>query len=182
MRAISSSRGRRALLGGEQQRPVLDERVGVEQVGEVLARRAPAALAALRDRLRPCRVEPDLVTLAHRPQVLPLAVRPLRLDARASCAPLPAPGASVSSSWPSSTASPTATATARDDAVALREHLVLHLHRLQHHQRAAGADVLVELVGDRHDDARERGRHLVLAGRCHRQIIAYHPRDVLPGA
>ena len=51
VRAISSSRDAPALLRGEQQRPVLDEAARVDQIGEVLARRAPAALAAARDRL-----------------------------------------------------------------------------------------------------------------------------------
>ena len=62
------------LLGGEQQRPVLDERALVEQVGEVLARRAPPALVALGDRVRPRRVQADLVALAHGAQVRPLAL------------------------------------------------------------------------------------------------------------
>ena len=93
-----------ALLGGEQQRPVLDERALVEQVGEVLARRAPAALVALRDRVGPRRVEADLVALAHRAQVRALAVarvpswaprRQRRWNGRRRRAP------SVSSSWPS---------------------------------------------------------------------------------
>ena len=63
-----------ALLGGEQQRPILHERVRVEQVGDVLARRAVAALVALRDSVGPRRVQADLVALAHRAQVRALAV------------------------------------------------------------------------------------------------------------
>ena len=48
-----------ALLGGEQQRAVLDEGVLVDELGEVLARRAPPALAASGDRVRARRVEAD---------------------------------------------------------------------------------------------------------------------------
>jgi len=46
---------------------------------------------------------------------------------------------------------------ASDHAVGLGEHLVLHLHRLEHDQRRAGADALVGAVRDRDHDARELG-------------------------
>ena len=64
-----------ALLRGEQQRPVLDEAALVEQVGEVLARGAPAALVPARDRVGARGVQADLVALAHRREVRALAGR-----------------------------------------------------------------------------------------------------------
>ena len=57
------------LLGGEQQRAVLDVGALVDELGEVLASRAPATLAAPRDGLRPGGVEADGVALAHRLEV-----------------------------------------------------------------------------------------------------------------
>ena len=146
--ARSAPRASAALLGGEQQRPVLDEGALVDEVGEVLARGAPPALAAARDRLGARRVEPDRVALAHR-----LAGRRARRRVGSSAGGArrrgrrSPPGAEQRrSSWPSSTASPTATSTLRDDAAGLREHLVLHLHRLEHDQRRARADLLVRAV------------------------------------
>ncbi len=67
---------------------------------------------------------------------------------------------------------------ALDDTAGVGEHLVLHLHRLEHEQRRPGADLLVDPTRDRHDDARERRRDRDLSVGCargiggHRQIIA----------
>ena len=86
-----------ALLGGEQQRAVLDERPLVHELREVLARGAPAALAAARDRVRARRVEAERVALAHRLQVRAFATVARLFGLAASASPV-APGSSVSSS------------------------------------------------------------------------------------
>ena len=75
-----------ALLGGEQQRAVLHVGAFVHQLGEVLARGAPALRAALRHRLGARLVESFRVALAHRGEVG--AGGPVRLgvgERRAHC-------------------------------------------------------------------------------------------------
>src|SRR5204863_7647394 len=67
------------LLGGEEQGAVLHERSLVDEVGQVLARRAPALLVATRNRLRACCVQADGMSLANRAQV---RSHPRRLAAR----------------------------------------------------------------------------------------------------
>jgi hypothetical protein len=62
-----------ALLGGEEQRPVLDEGALVQEIREVLAGGAPPTLVALGDRLGPRRVQSDLMALTHRQEVRALA-------------------------------------------------------------------------------------------------------------
>ena len=62
-----------ALLGGEEQRPVLDEGALVQEIREVLAGCATPELVALGDRLGPCRVQSGLVALTHRQEVRALA-------------------------------------------------------------------------------------------------------------
>ena len=61
VRAIRSSSVAAAALGGDDHRPVLDERAVVDEVGDVLARGAPADLAPPLDRVGASRVEADLV-------------------------------------------------------------------------------------------------------------------------
>ena len=54
--------------------PVFDERAGVAQIVDVLARRALLRLAALRDRVGPGGVERDRVALEHLGEIGPDAV------------------------------------------------------------------------------------------------------------
>ena len=63
-----------ALLGGEEERPILDESTLVDEVREVLASGAPPALMALGDGLSARAIQPARVTLAHRLEVGALAV------------------------------------------------------------------------------------------------------------
>ena len=67
-----------SLLGGENQRPVLDERAVVDEIGDVLARRPPPLLTTACHRLRPRRVEPRGVARQYL-----VERRPGRRDARA---------------------------------------------------------------------------------------------------
>jgi hypothetical protein len=59
------------------------------------------------------------------------------------------------------------------DPVALGEHLVLHLHRLQHDQHRPRSHRRARRVLDGHHDTGKRSDDLLLAGRRHRAIIAH---------
>ena len=76
MRSISSWRGAPLLLGGEHERPVLNEAALVEQVVEVLACRAAALGVALAHRVGPAVVAADVVALVDLGEVLALPARP----------------------------------------------------------------------------------------------------------
>ena len=136
VRAISSSLRPPPLLGGEEQRPVLDERAVVDEVGDVLARRAPALLAAPRDRLgsrassRPSACRASTASRAA-PDAAPQRTR-------RTCSPAALAGAIVATGW-------SRPPTHRRDRHAspprrpLGDDLVLHLHRLDHRDRRARA-------------------------------------------
>ncbi len=62
--------GAPAFLGREDQRPVLDERVGVDEVGEVLAGGAPALVVALGHRVGAVLVEAEGVAVEDRLEVV----------------------------------------------------------------------------------------------------------------
>ena len=57
-----------------------------------------------------------------------------------------------------------------DGAVDVGVDHVLHLHRLEHHQRLVGADVVALVHLDRHDGALH-GRRDRRVGRCHRRAV-----------
>ncbi len=97
------------LLGGEDQRAVLDERLWVDEVGEVLAGGPPAEVVALGDGVGAGGIECDCVAGMDGMELVGGAAP----AARSVGASEWVPGASVASSWPSSTASPTATSTLR---------------------------------------------------------------------
>ena len=69
---------------------------------------------------------------------------------------------------------------AAEDAVGVGDDLVLHLHRLEHDERGAGAHGLVGLVRDGDHGARERGGDGDVAIRRHRRIIAQAGAGVTP--
>ena len=170
VRAISSSRVRRCSCAANSSGPYSTKVPSSSRSARFsrAVRRPRSWRRATASRAR--RVEADRVALAHRRAGPRARRRSARLGARRArrLAP-PRRRLSVSSSWPSSTASPTATASSPTTPADLGEHLVLHLHRLEHDQRRAGADVLVGRVRDRDDDAGERGGHGELGGRGHRR-------------
>ena len=172
-----------ALLRGEQQRPVLDEAALVDEVGEVLARGAPAALVAARDGVGRAASSPISwrSRTARRSARSPPAAQRRRCsssDRRARPAPS-APGSSASSSWPSSTASPTATASSRTTPPRLGEHLVLHLHRLEHDERGARSDWLAAAARSATTTAGERRCDANCSVRGHRADRSLHRRSAL---
>ena len=145
-----------ALLGGEDQRLVLDERAVVDEVGEILARRAPPLFAAARDGVRARRVEPQRVALANGGEVGTFG---FEVDGRRLARRCDLLGASVEHREHLALGDRLADRhlDAAHDAVAVGNDLVLHLHRLEQHQHDARADRLVGPVGDRDHGARERG-------------------------
>ena len=66
------------------------------------------------------------------------------------------------------------------DAIPLGEHLVLHLHRLEHHDRSARRHLLLVAVGDRHDHTGEGCQDIELGLLGHGEIIAEAPRAGRP--
>ena len=164
--------GPAALLGGVDQRPVLDERAGVDEVSEVLARRALPALVAPGDRVGPRAVEPDGVALADRGEIVADRVEVDGLGAL-----LGGRGRLAGGQHGEELALVDRVAhgdlDAPHDAVGLGDDLVLHLHRLEHDDRRAGADRLGRLVGDRDHGAGEGGRDGDLGRGRHRGIIAH---------
>ena len=70
VRAISSSSSRRIALRGDREAAVLDEAALVDEVGEVLARRARAARVASLDRLGPRLVAGQPPALEHLGEVV----------------------------------------------------------------------------------------------------------------
>ena len=158
------------LLRGEQQRSVLDVGALVEQLGEVLACRTPTALAPACDGFRPGRVESDGVPRAH---VLEVAAKSARGGAGRLCGLGRGAGARREDEQQLALLDRVADRDrhALHDAGRLGEHLVLHLHRLEHEQRRAGCHLFRGAAGDRHDDARERSCDGELGG-GHREIIA----------
>ena len=70
---------------------------------------------------------------------------------------------------------------AANDAVDLGRDLVLHLHRLEHDERLAGADQLIGSPRDRDHGARERGvqREVGHARRTLRDDVAHCREDLL---
>ena len=72
VRAIRSSISRLASLGGDGEAAVLDEGAGVDEVGDVLASRAPARGVASLDRVRTRLVLGQRASFEHLGQVLAL--------------------------------------------------------------------------------------------------------------
>ena len=188
VRAISSSRERRRSCAANSSGPYSTKLPVVEQVVEVLARGAPAQLVAPGDRLGAGGVERRSRGVRARPRgrrgnrrrrpLWPPAGRPARVAA--TLAPSSAEHLALLDG----------VADRHLDAVEhagrLGEHLVLHLHRLEHDQRCARHDACAGRVRDRHDDARERGLDRRLRGRVgrfvrrrHRRIIAQRQRRAL---
>ena len=111
----------------------------VEKVSEVLARGAPSALVAPRDRVRPRRVEADRMALSHR-----LQVGPPPAGWRCGAVPCPrglAAGLQHRQQLTLLDSVADGDREAAQHAVDLGEDLVLHLHRLEHHQRRARSDL-----------------------------------------
>jgi len=159
------------LLGSEQQRPVLDEAALIQEVGQVLPGGPFARRVTALDGLLPCRVEPCRVTLEHR---LKVRARPgRRLCARLLAGlGLALTDADVHQRLALGHRVTRLHLHRADDALGVREHLVLHLHRLEHDQDLAFGDMLLADAGDLDDDAGERRGDRVLTRRAHRQIIA----------
>ena len=166
-----------ALLRGEQQRPVLDERAVVDEVGEVLARGALAALVAARDRVRARRRRgrsrgARARRAGRRALRRRAARRPLTWASRGASR-----GSSVSSSWPSSTASPTATASARTTPSASASTSCSIFIASSTTSGVPAATCASGGVRDRDDDRGERRGQRVLGVRGHRGIIADGDRE-----
>ena len=126
------------------------------------------ALVTLRDGLRPGGVQADLVTLAHRAQVRALAAACARCGGRrARVRAVVATVLAVARLQRQKQLTRLHFLADRhrqraDHAVDLGEHLVLHLHRLEHDQRAARADAVLARVRDSDDHTREGCGHSVL--------------------
>ncbi len=158
-----------AALGGDHQRAVLDERAVVDEVGDVLPRRAPVAVAAPGDGIGPGLVEPDAVALdrlgeigsqcsavAHRgPSRLVRLIGHVgdRLEHDESIA--------------GHDGGPDADQQLGDAPVLGRRDIVMHLHRLDEHQHGARSDDVARRHLERHDRALQRTsnvRHVTVPG------------------
>ena len=162
--------GAPALLGREQQRPVLHEGARVHELGEVLPRGPAPVLVTTCDGLLPGGVEADLMPLANRAQVGPLALR-LRLLGALGGGPGDRPRLQRRQQLALADGFTDGHGQLADDPVDVRHHLVLHLHRLEHHHRSPGSHLGVGPQRQRHHDRVERRQHRVSYGSAHLQII-----------
>ena len=151
-----------SLLGGEHQRPIFGERSGVDEISEVLARGAVAGLMAAGDGVGPGGVERHCVAGDDRVEVLPLGRFAGCVDALVAGRRAVAVEHREQLSLVDRVADRDLDAEER--AADVRDHLVLHLHRLEHDHRRAGEDRLLGPVGDRDHGPRERCLELVHAG------------------
>ncbi len=128
---------RRRRWAAIDERAVLDERAGVDQIVDVLARRALAGLAPARDGIGPVLVEADGMALEHsarsgRIEVeIDVARRLVAIAARRR------PRSSRPAGVPSNTASPADTRQRLHDAAGRGRDHVLHLHRFHDEQLLA---------------------------------------------
>jgi hypothetical protein len=166
---IRSSRGRRVCCAAKASAPVLDEAAGIAEVGDVLARAAQAERVTLRDRLG--RLASRVRASRRRS-----SSRSSRIAAAGTASP---PGRPAAGLLPAVGLSPGAVQAeqdlaldhhvaganphARDLAIAVGTHLVLHLHRLDDRQHRAGAHAPAGLDGDR-DDAAGEGERMSMTG------------------
>jgi hypothetical protein len=153
-------------LRGEGQRAVLDETVGIAEIGDVLARAAQAERMALRDRLGAARVEGEGLAPTQLDQVLADLGRAGGVAAGRGRRKAAAGGGLVAGAVQAEQDLaldhhvPSANPHARDLAVAIGTHLVLHLHRFDDRQHRAGAHAPAGLDGDSDNAAGKGGADL----------------------
>ena len=169
-----------ALLGGEHQRAVLDERPRVHQLGEVLARGPAPVLVTAGDRLTAGGVEADLVALTDRTQVGALALR-LEFLGRLGQRTGGRPRLERRQQLALADGFTDRHGQLADDPVDVGQHLVLHLHRLEHHHGRTGPHLRIGPERQRDDDRVERRQHRVRQRSAHRQIIPDGGRARLQG-
>ena len=167
MLAIRSSSAA-AALRGDGQRAVLDEAAGVDQVGDVLPGGAAASLVALGHSGLPTLVEGDQVAL---PDLVEVGPRPVEIHCRRGrFAVAVGAGPGEDQQW---IAGADDLAGRHQDADRpqriRRDQRVLHLHRLEHHQLRAGAEI--GAVGRRLDDGagQLRAQHFLARVELHRR-------------
>jgi hypothetical protein len=130
-----------APLRGDHERAVLDERAGVDQVGHVLASRAPTTLPTAGDGVGPVVVEAELVALDHFAEVVAFeSERPGRRTGRRT-ALVGGAGAfvDVQQRLPDGDRVAVGDRHRLDDPVDRRDDLVVHLHRLDEGHHLTGA-------------------------------------------
>ena len=115
-------------------------------------------------------VEADLMALANRAQVRPLALRFGLLGALGGL-PRHRPWLEGRQQLALADGFTHRHGQLADHPVDVGEHLVLHLHRLQHHHRGPGPHLRVGLQRQRHDDRVERRQHGMLERSAHLRII-----------
>ena len=127
-------------------------------------------LVAAGDGLATGGVEADLVPLAHRLQVGPLA---LRLGLLGALGRGPGDGPRLQRRQQLALADRFTHGHRQlaDDPVDVGQHLVLHLHRLEDHHRGPRPHLCVGLQWQPDHDRVERRQHRVLGGSAHRRII-----------
>ena len=159
MRSISSCERAAPALRGHDERRVLDEAAGVDEIGDVLARGSLPGGAPAGDGVGAAVVEPDVVPLDHLGEIGAHVVEIDRgVDRDGLAAVAPSPASTSTSGSPGITVSPTAIGERRDDAGPLGRDDVLHLHRLEHHELLADAHGVALGHVDRHDRSLHR-RH-----------------------
>ena len=157
VRAISSSLVAPPLLGGEHQRPVLDERALVDEVGEVLAGGPAPALVALGDRVGAGLVERRARGARGRPRGPRALVGVGSAARRCSRARRLVAGLRARRArWPSSTVSPTSPRAADHAAVLRRSPRAPSSSPRAPRARSRRATGSSALMGDRDHGAGER--------------------------